>query len=64
MGTSRERGGQWAVYYTSPKDNVFLIAGFTTLGTFIGFWMIRLLSMAVVKPTNQNWKLSKIPQSC
>ena len=67
LGTSIERGGQWTVYYTSPPkfyDNVFLLAGLTTLGTFIVFWMVRLLSIAVVKPTNQNWKFSKIPQSC
>ena len=34
--------GDWAAYYTSPPkfyDNVFLIVGFTTLGTFI-YWLV------------------------
>ena len=39
--------GQWAVYYTSPKscyNNVFLFFGLTTLGTFIKFRLVGLLS--------------------
>ena len=53
METNREtREGDNGLFITLvPK--VFLFAGLTTLGTFIGFWMVRLLSIAVVKPTNK-----------
>ena len=39
LGTSRERGRQWTVYYKF-YNNVFLLAGLTTLGTFIGFELL------------------------
>ena len=38
--------GQWAVYYNSPQSILiyFLIVGLPTLGTFIEFWLVGLLS--------------------
>ena len=42
----------WVVYYSSPQSflNVFLFVGLTTLGTFIEFLLVSLLSVQMFKP--------------
>ena len=62
METNREtREGDNGLFITLVLK-VFLFAGLTTLGTFIWFWMVRLLSIAVVKPTNKIENSVKVPK--